>query len=96
MTHVGPGSKGSGRSAGQVGGYVERYRGLTFATVRNAGHMVRPLAPARPPLARCKRWRGGLTSVRRAQVPYTQAERSYYLFSRWLNAAHSDASADLF
>jgi hypothetical protein len=29
-------------------------------------------------------------------VPYTQAERSYYLFSRWLNAAHSDASADLF
>ena len=26
--------------AGQVGGYVEVYDGLTFSTVRNAGHMV--------------------------------------------------------
>ncbi len=35
--------------AGQVGGYVEQYRGLTFATVRNAGHMVRhPAVPLRP------------------------------------------------
>lgn len=29
------------RCVGQVGGYVEQYHGLTFATVRNAGHMVR-------------------------------------------------------
>jgi serine carboxypeptidase-like clade 2 len=30
------------RSAtGQVGGYYERYQGLTFVTVRDAGHMVR-------------------------------------------------------
>ena len=43
--------------AGQVGGYVEVYDGLTFSTVRNAGHMV----------------------------PYTQAERAYYLFSHWIH-----------
>ncbi|KAL3160666.1 hypothetical protein ABBQ32_010583 [Trebouxia sp. C0010 RCD-2024] len=42
---------------GQVGGYVEVYDGLTFSTVRNAGHMV----------------------------PYTQAERAYYLFSNWIH-----------
>lgn len=42
--------------AGQVGGYVEAYDGLTLSTVRNAGHMV----------------------------PYTQAERAYYLFSHWI------------
>ncbi|KAL3160668.1 hypothetical protein ABBQ32_010584 [Trebouxia sp. C0010 RCD-2024] len=42
---------------GQVGGYVEVYDGLTFSTVRNAGHMV----------------------------PYTQAERAYYLFSHWIH-----------
>ncbi len=44
-------------SAGQVGGYVEVYDGLTFSTVRNAGHMV----------------------------PYTQAERAYYMFSHWIH-----------
>ncbi|CAE7923916.1 SCPL25, partial [Symbiodinium sp. KB8] len=27
-------------AAGQVGGYIVEYEGLTFATVRNAGHMV--------------------------------------------------------
>ena len=27
-------------ATGQVGGYFERYEGLTFATVRDAGHMV--------------------------------------------------------
>lgn len=43
--------------AGQVGGYVEVYDGLTFSTVRNAGHMV----------------------------PYTQAERAYYLFAHWIH-----------
>ncbi len=43
--------------AGQVGGYVEVYEGLTFSTVRNAGHMV----------------------------PYTQAERAYYMFSHWIH-----------
>ena len=43
-------------TAGQVGGYIEVYDGLTFSTVRNAGHMV----------------------------PYTQAERAYYLFSHWI------------
>lgn len=43
--------------AGQVGGYVEVYDGLTFSTVRNAGHMV----------------------------PYTQAERAYYMFSHWIH-----------
>ncbi|DBA89195.1 TPA: hypothetical protein ACH3X1_016344 [Trebouxia sp. C0004] len=42
---------------GQVGGYVEVYDGLTFSTVRNAGHMV----------------------------PYTQAERAYYMFSHWIH-----------
>ena len=37
---------GCALGAGQVGGYVEQYRGLTFATVRNAGHMVRhPAVP---------------------------------------------------
>lgn len=30
-------------ATGQVGGYFERYEGLTFATVRDAGHMVCPL-----------------------------------------------------
>ena len=29
-------------ATGQVGGYFERYDGLTLATVRDAGHMVRP------------------------------------------------------
>lgn len=43
--------------AGQVGGYVEVFDGLTFSTVRNAGHMV----------------------------PYTQAERAYYMFSHWIH-----------
>lgn len=28
-------------ATGQVGGYFERYAGLTLATVRDAGHMVR-------------------------------------------------------
>ncbi len=46
-----------GNAAGQVGGYVEVYDGLTFSTVRNAGHMV----------------------------PYTQAERAYYMFSHWIH-----------
>lgn len=41
---------------GQVGGYVEIFEGLTFSTVRNAGHMV----------------------------PYTQAERAFYMFSHWI------------
>lgn len=34
-------------STGQVGGYVEVYEGLTFATVRNAGHMVPYTQPER-------------------------------------------------
>ena len=34
------------RSAtGQIGGYFERYAGLTFVTIRNAGHMVCLKAP---------------------------------------------------
>lgn len=33
--------------AGQVGGYVEEYDGLTFSTVRNAGHMVPYTQPER-------------------------------------------------
>lgn len=33
-------------ATGQVGGYFQRYKGLTLATVRDAGHMVRsPPAP---------------------------------------------------
>ena len=28
-------------SAGQLAGFVEHFRGFTFATVRGAGHMVR-------------------------------------------------------
>ena len=32
---------------GQVGGYVTVYDGLTFATVRNAGHMVPQTQPER-------------------------------------------------
>ena len=32
---------------GQVGGYVEEYGGLTFSTVRNAGHMVPYTQPER-------------------------------------------------
>lgn len=31
----------------QVGGYVVQYQGLTFATVRNAGHMVPGFQPLR-------------------------------------------------
>lgn len=31
----------------QVGGFVETYKGLTFATVRNAGHLVPGTQPAR-------------------------------------------------
>ena len=27
-------------ATGQVGGYFQRYKGLTLATVRDAGHMV--------------------------------------------------------
>lgn len=29
------------------------------------------------------------------QVPYTQAERSFYLFSRWLNAVHSNPDSEV-
>jgi len=32
---------------GQVGGYVTQYQGLTFTTVRNAGHMVPQTQPGR-------------------------------------------------
>jgi len=42
----------------QVGGYVIEYDGLTFATVRDAGHMV----------------------------PYTQPQRSFALFTRFLTS----------
>ena len=28
-------------ATGQVGGYFQRYKGLTLATIRDAGHMVR-------------------------------------------------------
>jgi len=47
------------RSAtGQVAGWTVKYaKGLTFASVRGAGHMV----------------------------PYTQAERAFHLFSRWVH-----------
>lgn len=31
----------------QVGGYVQSFHGLTFATVRNAGHMVPYVQPLR-------------------------------------------------
>jgi serine carboxypeptidase-like clade 2 len=45
-------------STGQVAGWTVRHKkGLTFASVRGAGHMV----------------------------PYTQAERAYHLFSRWVH-----------
>jgi len=33
--------------AGQVGGYVTVHEGLTFSTVRNAGHMVPYVQPER-------------------------------------------------
>lgn len=32
-------------ATGQVGGYYEVYDGLTFATIRDAGHMVQNLNP---------------------------------------------------
>ena len=32
-------------ATGQVGGYYEVYDGLTFATIRDAGHMVQTLTP---------------------------------------------------
>jgi Serine carboxypeptidase len=41
-----------------VGGYVVEHPKLTFASVRNAGHMV----------------------------PYTQPERAYFMFSRWVSS----------
>lgn len=38
------------RSAtGQVGGYYERYQGLTFVTIRDAGHMVTLLKSSHNP-----------------------------------------------
>ena len=33
-------SDAAARCAGQLAGFVEQFRGLTFATVRGAGHMV--------------------------------------------------------
>lgn len=44
-------------TTGQVGGWTSEHEGLTFASVRGAGHMV----------------------------PYTQAERALYLFSKWIH-----------
>lgn len=45
-------------ASGQVVGWTVKYaKGLTFASVRGAGHMV----------------------------PYTQAERAFHLFSRWVH-----------
>ena len=45
-------------STGQVAGWTVKYaKGLTFASVRGAGHMV----------------------------PYTQAERAFHMFSRWVH-----------
>lgn len=34
-------------SLSQIGGYVVEYKGVTFATVRGAGHMVPSWQPAR-------------------------------------------------
>jgi len=39
-----------GRCAGQLAGFVEQFQGLTYATVKGAGHMVRALF-CRQPLA---------------------------------------------
>jgi serine carboxypeptidase-like clade 2 len=43
---------------GQVGGYTQGYQGLTFATVRGAGHMVPGTQPDRA-LAMVQRWTNG-------------------------------------
>lgn len=74
---------------GQVAGrVVEHSNNVVFATVRSAGHMVRHLGLSREgSQLRCEfqqcipRLPGTPTAP---QVPYTQGERAFWLFSRFI------------
>ena len=72
------------------------YDGLTFSTVRAAGHMVTSIsnlpASLAPSLQLTQAGRTAavvvgfyLNSSCRAQVPYTQAARAAHLFSHWIH-----------
>ena len=80
---------------GQVAGHVVEYdQSLTFASVRNAGHMVswevliscgyKWLHPAGS-FMRCERSKAALPWPPPVQVPYVQPERMFHLMTAFLN-----------
>jgi hypothetical protein len=76
---------------GQLGGRVTVYDGLTFTTVRNAGHMVRECSHGNETYHHLTARNANLFCIGvaslsdgRVQVPQTQPDRALHMVKQWI------------